>query len=538
MLVLTGPSSVFELLTVKDKERLQQEAVSRKLPVQSQAPASEKPSDSQLPALGARLTSSSEFKPFLKNPEKQKRYEEYVEKLNSGQSSALASCLDPNMTEWEREREQYEFSRAAMLYRSTSASLSSRFTRAMVSDDKDTVEVIEQQESDVNDQEAAVKMKMFGRLTRDKFEWHPEKLLCKRFNVPDPYPGSTKSGLLKVKRDKYSVFNFLNVHTAPEPQKMESKTETIKHTRALKPPESRRPSRWDVSAEDKEKGLTDHASGLIGSDSTGETSLTQHTEKEVHQGSETETVELIPFRVITAHTNQVSCCKFCFSDSRFLTCSFDGRVILWDLLSGTTISEFRLQSTPLTECCISYDNQRIFTTSWDKSLKAWDVETGKVLDHQDWVLDVAISSNNKWILSACKDSTVRLWDIEKIEQIPVVKAAWKEHGERVVKCTHCEKPFSRCHDDSSENLTICVFCRLSASPRSSLRTAPSMPSIPTVPSMPSIRTAPSVPSIPSVSTLPSVPSIPSVSTLPSIPSVSTLPSVSSLPSISESTPKQ
>ncbi|XP_043541352.1 G patch domain-containing protein 1-like isoform X2 [Chiloscyllium plagiosum] len=291
MLVLTGPGSVFELLTVKDKERLQQEAVSRKLPVQSQAPASKKPSDSQLPALGARLTSSTEFKPFLKNPEKQKRYEEYVEKLNSGQSRALASCLDPNMTEWEREREQYEFSRAAMLYRSTSASLSSRFTRAMVSDDTDKVEVLEQQESDVNDQEAAVKMKMFGRLTRDKFEWHPEKLLCKRFNVPDPYPGSTKSGLLKVKRDKYSVFNFLNVHTAPEPRKLESKTETIKHT-TLKSPESRRPSRWDVSAEDKEKGLTDHASGLIGSDSTGETSLIQQTEKEVQQGPETETAEL------------------------------------------------------------------------------------------------------------------------------------------------------------------------------------------------------------------------------------------------------
>ncbi|XP_072451885.1 uncharacterized protein [Chiloscyllium punctatum] len=401
----------------------------------------------------------------------------------------------------------------------------------------------------------------------------------------------------------------------------------------------------------------------------------------------------IPFRVITAHTNQVSCCKFCFSDSRFLTCSFDGRVILWDLLSGTTISEFRLQSTPLTECCISYDNQRIFTTSWDKSLKAWDVETGKVLwsvihtrpltccdvsldgkyivtgsdidnavyvratetgesianlqeqhrstvtsccfhpdgqrlastscdgtariwdmsvkrttmtlrKHRNVVSDCcfsqtgnvlctaswdrsllvwditvgdfrsrgpqSLSDGHQGCISSCvisndatlivagsydqtisiwdtaglyrklvlKDSTVRLWDIEKIEQIPVVKAAWKEHGERVVKCTHCEKPFSRCHDDSSENLTICVFCRLSASPRSSLRTAPSMPSIPTVPSMPSIRTAPSVPSIPSVSTLPSVPSIPSVSTLPSIPSVSTLPSVSSLPSISESTPKQ
>jgi len=41
----------------------------------------------------------------------------------------------------------------------------------------------------VDDKQAAVKMKMFGKLTRETFEWHPDKLLCKRFNVPNPYPG-------------------------------------------------------------------------------------------------------------------------------------------------------------------------------------------------------------------------------------------------------------------------------------------------------------------------------------------------------------
>ncbi|XP_059507791.1 G patch domain-containing protein 1 isoform X1 [Stegostoma tigrinum] len=288
---LQGPGSVFELLTVKDKERLQQQqAASWNQPGQSQAPASGKPSDSQLSGLGGRLTSSSEFKPFLKNPEKQKRYEDYVAKLISGQSNALASCLDSNMTEWERDQEQYEFSRAAMLYRSTSASLSSRFTRAKFSDDTDKVEVLEQQENDVNDKEAAVKMKMFGRLTRDKFEWHPEKLLCKRFNVPDPYPGSTKSGLLKVKRDKYSVFNFLNVHTAPEPPKTESKRETVQYN-TVKPPESRRPSRWDVAAEDRGKCVTEHAAVLTGLDSAAETSLSRCTEKEIEQDQETKTEE-------------------------------------------------------------------------------------------------------------------------------------------------------------------------------------------------------------------------------------------------------
>ncbi|XP_078066569.1 WD repeat-containing protein 88-like [Mustelus asterias] len=361
----------------------------------------------------------------------------------------------------------------------------------------------------------------------------------------------------------------------------------------------------------------------------------------------------IPFRVVTAHTDRVSCCKFCFNDCRFLTCSFDGRVILWDLLTGTSVSEFGFQPAPLIECCITPDNQRLFTSSWDKSLKAWDVETGKVLwsvahnrpltccdvsfdgkcvatgsdienavyirdsetgasianlqdqhlstvtsccfnpngqhvastscdrtariwdmsvhrttmtlkkhrnvvsdccfnqmgnvlctaswdktmlvwdvavgefrsqgprsltdahkgcisscamskdsslivagsydqtisvwdtaglylklvlkDHKDWVMDVAISSDNKWILSACKDSTVRLWDIEKMEQVPAVKAERRIHGAKVLQCTHCEKPFSSWHDDDSEFLTLCVFCRLSPSP--SHLTLPTLPSL-------------------------------------------------------------
>ena len=34
----------------------------------------------------------------------------------------------------------------------------------------------------------AAEMKMYGQLTREEFEWHPHNLICKRFNVPNPYP--------------------------------------------------------------------------------------------------------------------------------------------------------------------------------------------------------------------------------------------------------------------------------------------------------------------------------------------------------------
>ena len=117
-------------------------------------------------------TSSQAFKPFEKNPSKQARYELYLNSLKQGDkgrrvrpppfaagglspesnldpicvSDALEQSLDPGMTEWERSREREEFVRASILYRPTSSSLSSRFTRAKHQEDDDTVEVSRDQE--------------------------------------------------------------------------------------------------------------------------------------------------------------------------------------------------------------------------------------------------------------------------------------------------------------------------------------------------------------------------------------------------------
>jgi len=38
------------------------------------------------------------------------------------------------------------------------------------------------------DPKVAAKMNLFGKLTHTVVEWHPDKLLCKRFNIKDPYP--------------------------------------------------------------------------------------------------------------------------------------------------------------------------------------------------------------------------------------------------------------------------------------------------------------------------------------------------------------
>ncbi|XP_052815350.1 G patch domain-containing protein 1-like [Mya arenaria] len=149
------------------------------------------------------------FKPFSKDPAKQLRYDKYLEAVKHGHKEPYLLVGMPGKTDWEKEREREEFSKAAHLYRPLASMMAARFTRAGTIEDGEE-DVKAEQKIDQTDAEKAASMKMYGKLTREDEEWHPDNLVCKRFNVPNPYPGSTIVGLISAKRDKYSVFNFLN----------------------------------------------------------------------------------------------------------------------------------------------------------------------------------------------------------------------------------------------------------------------------------------------------------------------------------------
>ncbi|XP_077568748.1 G patch domain-containing protein 1 [Stigmatopora nigra] len=230
--VLPGPSSVMELLKPEDRQRLLRLRGAPE-PTTTTTSALRREEEAAAAAWRGLHGQGRAFKPFQKNDAKQARYEAYLERLRGGHKDAAEASLDPSMTEWERGREKEEFVRASVLYRPTSSALASRFTRAKDDDaGDDLVEVPRDQEgSTEKDKEAAVRMKMFGQLTRESLEWHPDKILCKRFNVPHPYPGSAVVGLPKVKRDKFSIFNFLTVAPGDPP-----------------PPLASKKSRWDQEA--------------------------------------------------------------------------------------------------------------------------------------------------------------------------------------------------------------------------------------------------------------------------------------------------
>uniref|UniRef100_T1ISB5 G-patch domain-containing protein n=1 Tax=Strigamia maritima TaxID=126957 RepID=T1ISB5_STRMM len=177
---------------------------------------------------------AGEFKPFATDGDKQKRYERY---LASGSTDTNKKLL--KLTEWEKVRENEEFQKASQLYRPLAAGIASRFVSANSLElDDEAPKPLPPVILDANktDLVKAVEMKMFGRLTREKVAWYPDKLLCRRFNVPNPYPDSTMVGVEKQKKERFSIFNFLTAGTLETASKEQQEREIVKEVPIDKTP--------------------------------------------------------------------------------------------------------------------------------------------------------------------------------------------------------------------------------------------------------------------------------------------------------------
>ena len=65
---------------------------------------------------------------------------------------------------------------------------------------------------------------------------------------------------------------------------------------------------------------------------------------------------------------------------------------------------------------VSPDGRRAVSASDDKTLKVWDLETGRELrtleGHSDGVTGVAVSPDGRRAVSASYDNTLKVWDLE------------------------------------------------------------------------------------------------------------------------------
>ncbi|THH28376.1 hypothetical protein EUX98_g5824 [Antrodiella citrinella] len=205
--------SVFDYMSQKDRERLQNlkapPQASPDEPVREESPSpGPKPLQIQIPHMHPSVAKAAltGFQPFTSDPVKQSRYTAFLNYASQDQDSSSSHASagigpTPGQSIEEFNKEIADYAKSATVFKPLSGAMAGRFRSAIIVENgPKIIEGLHQPDPDAKRQEeeeaeskkdedprmSAVKLGMYGRLTREVQPWQPAKLLCKRFGVKEP----------------------------------------------------------------------------------------------------------------------------------------------------------------------------------------------------------------------------------------------------------------------------------------------------------------------------------------------------------------
>lgn len=118
---------------------------------------------------------------------------------------------------------------------------------------------------------------------------------------------------------------------------------------------------------------------------------------------------------LKGHTAKVTCIAFSPDGKRALSGSYDKTVRIWDVQSGKELRRFE-EGGVIDACAFSADGRRVLSGGTDRLVRLWDVATGKEINrfkgHTQFVCSVAFSPGDHYVLSGSVGDGVRLWDVK------------------------------------------------------------------------------------------------------------------------------
>ncbi|KAI8996466.1 hypothetical protein BD414DRAFT_478086 [Trametes punicea] len=207
--------SVFEYLSQKDRERLESIRNTRTEPSSSTdarppspGPPPPPPGTLHVPRLHPSVAKAAlqGFQPFASDPVKQSRYAAFLT-MQANHSSGepldnvgFGPLPGQSMEDFNKELEDY--AKSATVFKPLSGAMAGRFRSAVVvetgpqvveglhkpdtSGDGDGSQGDRAEEKEEDPKVGAVRLGMYGPLTREVQPWQPARLLCKRFGVKEP----------------------------------------------------------------------------------------------------------------------------------------------------------------------------------------------------------------------------------------------------------------------------------------------------------------------------------------------------------------
>jgi len=128
-----------------------------------------------------------------------------------------------------------------------------------------------------------------------------------------------------------------------------------------------------------------------------------------------------------ACSNWVETVAFSGNNQILASGSWDGEIILWDIVRGTKLHSFNGHQEAVMGLVFFPDHQTLVSGGQDNTIRIWNFmdksnAAARVLrGHNSTVRGVIFCNHNEYLASASQDKTIRLWNIHSMKQIATSK---------------------------------------------------------------------------------------------------------------------